>query len=163
MPGRCADNAEIPRPGPALRYSRGVNGAGRTGSRQLAVALGLIVAFMIAEVIVAVFARSLALFSDAGHMLSDAGALAGALWAIRLAARPATTRWSYGLKRAEILSAAVNGITLVAVGAVILVEAIQRLLHPLPVTGTAVLAVALAGIAVNVTSTWLLSRAEREA
>jgi cobalt-zinc-cadmium efflux system protein len=132
------------------------------GRRHLAIALSLIVAFMAAEVVVAFLARSLALLADAGHMLTDAAALAGALWAIRLAARPVTARWSYGLKRAEILSAAVNGITLVAVAAVILVEAIQRLLHPLPVTGTAVLAVALAGIAVNVTATWVLSRAGRE-
>ena len=129
--------------------------------RALRWALALIAGFMVVEVVVGVVARSLALLADAGHMLTDAGALAGALWAIRLAARPATSRWSYGLKRAEILSAAVNGVTLAVAGVVVLAEAVQRLLHPLDVAAIDVLVVALAGIVVNAGATLLLSRADR--
>ncbi len=127
----------------------------------LRAALGLILGFMVVEVVVGVLAHSLALLADAGHMLTDAGALAGAIWASHLAARPATERWTYGLKRAEILLAAVNGVLLVAAGVVVLAEAIQRLVHPLPVVGPEVLAVALAGIVVNGAATTLLLRADR--
>ena len=116
---------------------------------------------MVAEVVAAVFAHSLALLADAGHMLTDAGALGGALWAIRLAARPVSARWSYGLKRAEILAAAVNGVTLIVVAGMVLIQAIQRLLHPIGVTGPTVLAVALVGIAVNAAAIWVLSGAGR--
>lgn len=133
----------------------------RTDERLLRWALALIAGFMVVEVTVGVLARSLALLADAGHMLTDAGALAGALWAIRLAARPATSRWSYGLKRAEIVSAAVNGITLAVAGVVVLVEAVQRLVHPLPVAAGDVLVVALVGIVVNAGATFLLARANR--
>lgn len=109
-------------------HSHGV--AADANVRYLGVALGLIVGFMIVEVVVAVLSGSLVLLADAGHMLTDAGAIAASLWAIRLAARPATDVWTYGLKRAEILSAAGNGITLVAVAAVITVEGIRRLITP---------------------------------
>ena len=83
-------------------------------------------------------------------MLSDVGALGASLWAISLAARPASGSWTYGWKRAEILSAAGNGISLLVVSALITVEAIQRLIHPTKVAGGAVLAVAILGMIVNV-------------
>ena len=134
---------------------------GGSDARALRIALVLIVGFMVLEVVVAFVAGSLALLADAGHMLTDAAALATALWAIRLAARPATATWSFGLKRAEILSAAVNGISLVAVACVVTVEAIRRLIHPAAVGGSAVLAVALVGVVVNVAATWVLSRGNR--
>jgi cobalt-zinc-cadmium efflux system protein len=130
-------------------------------ARALRIALSLIVGFMVIEVLVAVLAGSLALLADAGHMLTDAAALATALWAIRLAARPVTATWSFGLKRAEILSAAVNGVTLVAVAGIVTVEAIRRLIHPGAVGGPAVLAVALVGVVVNVAASWVLSRGNR--
>ena len=136
-------------------------GTGATDARALRIALGLIVGFMVVEVAVAFAAHSLALLADAGHMLTDAAALAAALWAIALASRPATSTWSFGLKRAEILAAAVNGVTLVAVGCVVVDEAVQRFLHPVNVGGVAVLVVALIGVAVNVAATWVLSRANR--
>ena len=130
-------------------------------ARRLQVSLGLIVGFMAVEVVVALFAHSLALLADAGHMLTDAAALATALWAIHLAARPTTGTWSFGLKRAEILSAAVNGVTLVAVAGIVTVEAVRRLVHPREVGGTAVLVVALVGVIVNVIASWVLSRGDR--
>jgi cobalt-zinc-cadmium efflux system protein len=121
----------------------------------------MLAAFMAAEVITAVLSGSLALLSDAGHMLSDVGAIAGALWAIALAARPPSGKWTYGLKRAEILSAAANGITLLVVAGIVTAEAITRLIHPPAVDGGPVIAVAVAGVVVNVAASWVLARANR--
>jgi cobalt-zinc-cadmium efflux system protein len=129
--------------------------------RRLQIALGLILGFVAIEVVAALVAHSLALLADAGHMLTDAAALATALWAIHLAARPTTGTWSFGLKRAEILSAAVNGVTLVAVAGIVTVEAVRRLVHPRAVGGAAVLAVALVGVLVNVLASWVLSHGNR--
>jgi cobalt-zinc-cadmium efflux system protein len=129
--------------------------------RYLLVALALLAAFMVGEVITAVVSGSLALLSDAGHMLSDVGAIAGSLWAISLAARPPSGKWTFGWKRAEILSAAANGITLLVVAGIVTAEAISRLLHPPAVDGGPVIAVAAAGIAVNVAAAWVLAGADR--
>lgn len=129
--------------------------------RYLWVALLLLLAFMVGEVVAAVLSGSLALLSDAGHMLSDVGAIAGALWAMRLAARPATGKWTFGWKRAEIISAAGNGITLLVVAGIIGVEAVRRLVHPPQVEGGVVLVVALIGVVVNVAAAWVLARANR--
>jgi cobalt-zinc-cadmium efflux system protein len=130
-------------------------------SRRLAVALGLILGFMAVEVVAGILADSLALLSDAAHMLTDAGAIGLALVAARLAARPAGGGFTFGLKRAEILSAQVNGATLVALAVVIFAEGVRRLFDPPSVDGLPVLIVALAGIAVNLAATWVLSGAER--
>jgi len=140
-------------------HAHGVNAD--ADRRYLLIALLLLAAFMLAEVIVAVLSGSLALLSDAGHMLSDVGAIGAALWAIRLAARPAAGAWTFGWKRAEILSAAGNGITLLVISAIVAVEAITRLIHPPEVDGGPVVAVATAGIAVNVAAAWVLARANR--
>jgi cobalt-zinc-cadmium efflux system protein len=129
--------------------------------RLLLTALSLLVGFMIVEVMVAFVSGSLALLSDAGHMLSDVGAIAGSLWALRLAARPAQGVWTFGWKRAEILSAAGNGITLLVVSGIVGFEAIRRLIHPPPVEGGPVLAVALVGVAVNIAAAWVLAKANR--
>jgi cobalt-zinc-cadmium efflux system protein len=128
--------------------------------RNLAVALGLILVYMTGEVVMAFFAHSLALLADAGHMLTDAGALGAAMWAIRLARRPSTPLLSYGLKRAEILAAALNGVTLLVVGVVIVVEAGQRLMHPSVVHGVSIIVVASVGIVVNTAATFVLARGD---
>jgi cobalt-zinc-cadmium efflux system protein len=130
-------------------------------TRYLGIGLALIVGFMLVEVVVALVSGSLALFSDAGHMLTDVGAIGASLWAIRLAARPATGSWTFGWKRAEILSAAGNGITLLVVGALVAFEAIRRLFDPPPVQGGPVLVVALLGVAVNLVAARVLARANR--
>jgi cobalt-zinc-cadmium efflux system protein len=130
-------------------------------SRYLITALILLTAFMIFEVVVAIKAGSLALLSDSGHMLSDVGAIAVSLWAISLAARPATGAWTFGWKRAEILSAAANGITLLVVSGIIAFEAIRRLIHPPPVDGGPVLVVAIIGVGVNILAAWSLTKANR--
>jgi cobalt-zinc-cadmium efflux system protein len=133
----------------------------RADTRYLAIALALILGFMVVEVVAALVSGSLALLSDAGHMLTDAGAIGASLWAIRLAARPAAGSWTFGWKRAEILSAAVNGTTLLVVGALVGFEAIRRLFDPPEVHGGPVLVVALLGIAVNLTAAWVLAKANR--
>ena len=130
-------------------------------SRRLGVALGLILAFMAVEVVAGILADSLALLSDAAHMLTDAGAIALALVAARLAARPAKGRFTFGLARAEILSAQINGATLVGLALVILTEGVRRLVDPPSVEGATVLVVAIAGIAVNLAATWVLAGADR--
>jgi cobalt-zinc-cadmium efflux system protein len=130
-------------------------------SRKLAVALGLILGFMLVEVVAGIAAGSLALLSDAAHMLTDAAALGLALVAMRLARRPAQGAMTFGFRRAEILSAQINGATLLALGVVIVIEGIHRLVHPPDVAGGAVLVVALAGIVVNLAATWVLARANR--
>jgi cobalt-zinc-cadmium efflux system protein len=130
-------------------------------SRRLTLALGLILGLMAVEVVAGVLASSLALLSDAAHMLTDAGAIALALFAARLARRPARGEFTFGFRRAEILSAQLNGATLVALAVVIVWEGIRRLADPPDVEGLVVLVVALAGIAVNVAATVVLSGADR--
>src|SRR4051794_25144812 len=117
---------------------------------------------MAIEVVVGIIASSLALISDAGHMLTDAGALALALISMRLAAKPAAGGFTYGLKRTEILSAQANGITLLLLAAWFVYEAIRRLISPPDVQGALVLGVAVAGIAVNLLATWTISKANRQ-
>ena len=129
--------------------------------RYLTGALALIVALLITEVVVGIIAGSLALISDAGHMLTDAASLVLALVAIRLAAKPAKGRWTYGFKRAEILSAQANGLTLLLLAVWFSYEAIRRLINPPEVQGLLVFITALVGICVNVVAAWLISRANR--
>src|SRR5690348_4306547 len=128
---------------------------------RLKIALALLLGLMVVEVVAGILAHSLALLSDAAHMLTDASALALALVALRLAARPAKGAMTYGLKRTEILSAQFNGATLLVLGLLIVYEGIRRLISPPDVLGGWVLAVALAGVAVNLAATWTLSRANR--
>ena len=130
-------------------------------SRRLTLALALILGLMAVEVVAGVLASSLALLSDAAHMLTDAGAIALALFAARLARRPARGEFTFGFRRAEILSAQLNGATLVALAVVIVWEGIRRLADPPDVEGLVVLVVALAGVAVNVAATVALSGAQR--
>jgi cobalt-zinc-cadmium efflux system protein len=130
-------------------------------SRRLWLALALILGFMAVEVVAGILASSLALLSDAAHMLTDAGAIALALLAARLARRPPAGGFTFGMRRAEILSAQLNGATLLALGAVIVLEGIRRLVSPPDVEGGVVVAVAIAGIAVNLAATTVLAGADR--
>jgi cobalt-zinc-cadmium efflux system protein len=148
-------------PSPALAHDHHHHHVPTANSRRLGVALALILGFMAIEVVAGILADSLALLSDAAHMLTDAGAIVLALIAARLAARPASGGFTFGLKRAEILSAQVNGVTLVALAAVILLEGVRRVIDPPAVEGGLVLAVAVAGVAVNVAATWVLAGADR--
>jgi cobalt-zinc-cadmium efflux system protein len=129
--------------------------------RWLTVALVLNVAFMAIELLAGILASSLALLSDAAHMLTDAGAIGLALFVARLARRRPQGAMTYGFGRAEILSAQANGLTLVILSAFIVYEAIRRLLAPPHVEASLVLAVALAGFLVNAAAALALARAER--
>jgi cobalt-zinc-cadmium efflux system protein len=132
-----------------------------TEVRPLAIALTLILVFMAVEVAVAIVADSLALISDAAHMLVDAGALGLSVWAARLATRPAAGDMTFGFRRAEILSAQANGVTLLLLGAVIAFESVRRLVTPPDVRGGLVLATACVGAAVNVVALRQVARANR--
>jgi len=127
--------------------------------RVLATAAALILSFLVVELVGGILAGSLALLADAGHMLSDAAALAIALFASWLAARPATPQRSFGFRRAEILAALANGVTLVAIAIWIVVEAARRLADPPQVEGLWVLGVGGAGLAVNLAAAAVLWRA----
>jgi cobalt-zinc-cadmium efflux system protein len=138
------------------------HGVGHDADRRwLSITLALIVVFMAGEVLVGVVAQSLALLSDAAHMLTDAGSIILAMMAMRLAARPPRGGYTYGLKRVEILSAQANGLTLLLLAAWLAYEAIRRLIDPPPVAGALVLVTALVGVMVNVAATWCLSKANR--
>ncbi len=131
-------------------------------AKRLSIALALIAGFMAVEVVVGILAHSLALISDAAHMLTDAGALVMSLIVIRLMRRPSGGNLTFGLKRSEILSAQANGGTLLVLAALIVYEGIHRLMTPPPAEGKAMLIVALIGIAVNLVATWQLAKANRE-
>jgi cobalt-zinc-cadmium efflux system protein len=136
---------------------------GRVESRRaLAIALVLTASYTAVEVVGGIVAGSLALLADAVHMLSDNVALALALVAAWLAAKPATPERTYGFKRAEVLAALANGVMLVALAIWIFVEAISRLRDPGDVLGGWMLAIALVGMAVNVAAGLVLYRARSD-
>jgi cobalt-zinc-cadmium efflux system protein len=130
--------------------------------RALTIALALVGTIMVGEIVAGVVAHSLALLADAGHMLTDGAALAFALVAAAMAARPAAGRWTFGYSRLEILAAQANGITLGLLAVWIVWSAIHRLIDPHEVRGGLVLVVALAGGLVSVAATMVLARASRE-
>ena len=135
---------------------------GSADKRALAIVLALTAGFMVVEVIGGILTGSLALLADAGHMLSDAASLGVALFAAWLAGRPATPSRSFGFRRAEILAALFNGLTLVAISVWIFVEAYRRLWEPPEVLGGLMLVVAVLGLGVNVVGAVILSRSEGE-
>ena len=130
--------------------------------RQLAIALGLILGLMVVEIAAGLVADSLALVSDAAHMLTDAVAIGLSLWAASLATRPAKGSLTYGYRRAEILAAQFNGATLLTLAVLIVIEAVRRLYSPPSVEAGLILAVAVIGVGVNLLATWVLAKANRE-
>jgi cobalt-zinc-cadmium efflux system protein len=140
-----------------------VHGVSRdSDARWLLIALAINATFMVAEVIAGLLANSLALLSDAAHMLSDAFAIGLALIAVRLAQRPPKGAFTFGLKRSEILSAQVNGVLLLVLAGVIGIEAVGRIADPPDVEGGFVLWTGLIGTAVNGAAAWALAKANRE-
>lgn len=123
---------------------------------RLALALGITILFLIAEVVGGLLSNSVALLADAGHMLTDAGALGLSLFVAWFSRRPATARRTYGHLRWEILAAFLNGAVLLLLSAWILVESFGRLRAPEPVLGSLMLGVAIAGFLANGLSAWLL-------
>jgi cobalt-zinc-cadmium efflux system protein len=131
-------------------------GGGGAQARPIALTLGLVVLYMGVEVVGGLVSGSLALLADAGHMLSDAGALALTLFAMHVARRPPTARRTFGSYRAEILAALVNGATLVAIAVFIVVEACERIREPPAVAGPLMFAVACGGLVVNGGGLWIM-------
>lgn len=129
----------------------------QTSLRRLATVLGLVCVYMVAEVVGGLLTGSLALLADAGHMLSDAGSLALALFALWIAARPRTAERTFGYHRTEILAALVNGVTLVVIAVLIVVEAVERFQQSREVIPGPMMAVAFGGLVVNLVGMWLLS------
>ena len=159
----ATDSTDAHGPADARGPGSHTHGASSDADRtKLAIALALIVGFMALEVAAGIIAHSLALLSDAAHMLTDAAAIGLSIFAIHLARRPAEGSMTFGFRPIEILSAQVNGITLLVLAAVIVFEAIQRLITPPEVNGGLMLAVALAGIVVNLAAAWTLARANRQ-
>ena len=126
--------------------------------KALGFALVLTLLFALVEVVTGFVSNSLALISDAGHMVTDAAALGLALLAQLIARRPPSSRHSFGFVRAEALAAFVNCLAMLALVAWIVYEAVQRLTHPEPVQGGVVLVVAALGAAINIVVAWVLSR-----
>src|ERR1041384_3548097 len=129
--------------------------------RYLTFALLLFLGFMVFEVVAGIVAHSLALLSDAGHMLTDAGALVISLVVIRLVQRPSGGSLTYGMRRAEVLSGQANGAVLLVLGVLVTYEGVSRLVHPPDVAGGLVTIVAALGVAVNIAAAWVLAKANR--
>lgn len=133
------------------------NHGANASTRQLGLALALTGTFLVVEAAYAFISGSLALLSDAGHMLTDAAALALSLLAVKAGERPADRRRTFGYRRTEILAAALNAAALLAVGGYILYEAVQRLREPVAVQTTPMLVVAVLGLIVNLLSARILA------
>ncbi|HEX3362624.1 MAG TPA: cation diffusion facilitator family transporter [Solirubrobacterales bacterium] len=130
--------------------------------RRLEVALGINVVLLVAEAVGGLVTGSLAVLADAGHLLSDVGSIVLALIAARLAARPSSSRRTFGYQRSEVLAALANGLVLVAVSVFIGIEAIGRLSDPPAIEGGGVLALGILGLLGNAAATWWLARGERD-
>ncbi|MEO6701154.1 MAG: cation diffusion facilitator family transporter [Jatrophihabitantaceae bacterium] len=143
-------------------HAHGVSATAATDRRWLLAALAVILAFMVAEVTAGLLSGSLALLTDAGHMLTDAAALAVAVVASRLAQRPAAGAYTYGYTRLDALSAQANGITLLLLAIWFGFEAVRRLINPPDVAGGPMLALGLLGIAVNAIAVLLAGRANQQ-
>jgi cobalt-zinc-cadmium efflux system protein len=143
-------------------HTHGAGTAAGQHKGRLKAALALTTGFMVVEAIGGLLTGSLALVADAAHMLTDAGGLALALIAIRFAERPATPQKTYGYVRMEILAALLNAVVLLLLTVFILYEAVDRFLNPPPVMAGPMLAVAVIGLAVNLTSMKLLAAGSAE-
>jgi len=130
--------------------------------RYLGIAFLLIVGFMAFEIVVGILAHSLALLSDAAHMLTDAGALALSLVILRYVQSPGGAAMTYGRRRAEVLSGQANGAVLLVLGLLVIYESVFRLITPPEVAGLAVTTVAAAGVIVNLAAAWVMAKANRE-
>jgi cobalt-zinc-cadmium efflux system protein len=139
------------------------HGHSHTGNKKaLLSAFLLIAAFMVVEVIGGILTNSLALLSDAGHMLSDAAALGLSFYAIKLGEKQVSQEKTYGYKRFEIIAAALNGITLVVIALYIFFEASRRLFDPPEVQSSGMLLISTIGLVVNIIAAWMLMKGDKD-
>ncbi|NEX77450.1 cation transporter [Bacillus thermocopriae] len=122
----------------------------------------LIASFMVVEVIGGLLTNSLALLSDAGHMLSDAAALGLSFFAIKLGEKQVSQEKTYGYKRFEIIAAALNGLTLILISIYILYEAIVRFFHPPEIQSMGMLMISVTGLLVNIVAAWILMSGDKD-
>lgn len=142
-------------------HNHGAHSHGHNANKKaLTISFCLIAGFMLVEFVGGILTNSLALLSDAGHMLSDAVALGLSLAALIFGERAATLDKTYGYKRFEILAALLNGIALVALSIYILYEAIVRLSSPPSVIGKGMIIISAIGLVINIVVAWILSRGE---
>ena len=141
-------------------HSHGGHGHSSADRRALTLVFTLTTAFLVAEIVGGLLTGSLALLADAGHMASDSAAIGLSLFAFWLSQRPATPNRSFGYRRAEILAALFNGMTLVAISIWIFVEAYRRFQSPPEVLGGWMMAVAVLGLLVNLAGANILARSE---
>jgi cobalt-zinc-cadmium efflux system protein len=154
--GRGIERGSVPA-GPGALAAR------REGNRRrMLVAAGINAALVAAGVVGGILTGSLALLADAGHVLSDLGAIGLALAAVTLAARSGGPRRTFGYQRTEVVAALLNGVTLVAIAVLIVVAAADRLGDPPEVEGTGVLVLGAVGLAGNAAATWVLAGGQRE-
>jgi cobalt-zinc-cadmium efflux system protein len=149
-------------PGGGHSHSHALDARREDSRRRMWIALAINAAMLVAEAVGGVLTGSLAVLADAGHLLSDVGSIALALFAARLAAMPAAGRRTFGYQRSEVLAALVNGLLLVAVSVLIAVEAVGRFSDPPQIEAGGVLALGLFGLAGNAAATWVLARGQRE-
>src|SRR5438067_6069885 len=146
----------------AHAHGRHTHVHGRAANRaRMGMALAVNLALVVAAVVGAVLFHSVALVAEAGHVLSDVGAIGLALFAAAMAARPARGRRTFGFHRTEILAALANGVALVAVAVFVFVEAAMRLAHPSDVRGLGVLIIGAVGLARNAAATVALAGGDR--
>ncbi len=139
------------------------HGHSHTGNKKaLLSAFILIAVFMVVEVIGGLLTNSLALLSDAGHMLSDAAALGLSFFAIKLGEKQVSQGKTYGYKRFEIIAAALNGLTLIAISVYIFYEAFQRFFAPPEVQSTGMLIISSIGLLVNIIAAWILMGGDKD-
>jgi cobalt-zinc-cadmium efflux system protein len=163
LPAMSAGHAHGHAHGHGHGHGAHAHAPGAGASRKLAIALGLTSAFFFVEVAAGLWTGSLALLSDAGHMLGDSGALVLALVAQRIARRPRTRVHTFGFRRAELLAALINGALLLLTCILIVQEALQRFDQPHPILGGPMLAISVVGLLVNLLSAAILSRGESNA
>lgn len=142
-------------------HSHGAGG-GTARRRRLAIVLALSSIVLVVEIVGTIITGSLALFADAGHMLTDVGGLALAVWATALVDRPASTRRTFGLKRAEVLAAAAQAAILLAVGVFVVVEGIRRLVNPPEISGGSLLVFGIIGLVANLIGLAILRGTQAE-
>ncbi|OCA84396.1 zinc transporter ZitB [Bacillus sp. FJAT-27225] len=133
-----------------------------SNKRALLLAFILIATFMVIEVIGGILTNSLALLSDAGHMLSDAAALGLSYFAIKLGEKKSTQAKTYGYKRFEIIAAALNGLTLIVISVFIFIEAIERFSNPPEVQSSGMLIISTIGLLVNIAAAFILMKGDKE-
>jgi cobalt-zinc-cadmium efflux system protein len=143
-------------------HEHGLHGNRPSVTRALQIALGLTLALMVAEVIGGMLSNSLALLADAGHMLTDAGALALSLFVAWMCRQPSGPEKTYGYLRWEILAALLNGATLLLISFWIVWEAVSRFRAPEPIAGGLMLGFAIAGLVVNAIAVWILHGVNRD-